>query len=66
LADEEDEIMLITTRGTLVRTPVAGISEIGRNTQGVMLIRLGNGEKLVEIERIANLGDDDDEEEGGA
>ena len=61
LAEEEDEIMLITTRGTLVRTPVAGISEIGRNTQGVMLIRLGKGEKLVEIERIAHLGGDEDE-----
>ena len=61
LAEEEDEIMLITTRGTLVRTPVAGISEIGRNTQGVMLIRLGKGEKLAEIERIAHLGGDEDE-----
>ncbi len=66
LADEEDEIMLITTRGTLVRTPVAGISEIGRNTQGVMLIRLGKGEKLVEIERIANLGDEEGDEEAAA
>ena len=49
----EDEIMLISDRGTLVRTPVEGISVIGRVTQGVRLIRLKSGEKLVGVERIA-------------
>ncbi|HFD87421.1 MAG TPA: DNA gyrase subunit A, partial [Gammaproteobacteria bacterium] len=67
LADEDDEIMLISNTGTLVRTPVAGISEIGRNTQGVTLIRLGKKEKLVEIERIENLEGDEaaDADEAG-
>ena len=55
----DDEIMLITNSGTLVRTPVEGISKTGRNTQGVTLIRLAEEEKLVEVERIENLEDAD-------
>ncbi len=51
----EDEIMLITDSGTLVRTPVKDISRVGRNTQGVRLIRLSKRERLVEVERIQNL-----------
>jgi DNA gyrase subunit A len=46
------EVMLISSTGTLVRTPVDEISIVGRNTQGVRLIRLGEGERLVGIERI--------------
>ncbi len=57
----QDEVMLISNGGTLVRTPVAGISVVGRNTQGVTLIKLGKKESLVSIEKIENLdGDDDD------
>lgn len=51
----EDEIMLITDSGTLVRTPVEDVSQMGRNTQGVRLIRLSEDERLVEVERIENL-----------
>jgi DNA gyrase subunit A len=62
---EDDEIMLISDGGVLVRTAVKDISEMGRNTQGVRLIRLNDGEKLVEVESIASLngenGDDNDE-----
>lgn len=57
----EDEVMLISSKGTLVRVPVAEISLIGRNTQGVRLIQLGEGEVLVNLERIAV-----DIEEGGS
>jgi DNA gyrase subunit A len=46
------EVMMISSTGTLVRTPVDEISVVGRNTQGVRLIRLGEGERLVGIERI--------------
>ena len=53
--DSDDEIMLITTNGTLVRTRVAEISEMGRNTQGVRLIRLSAGEKLSGLEQIENI-----------
>ncbi len=47
-----DEMMLITDRGTLVRTRVEEVSTTSRNTQGVMLIRLGEGEKLVKTVRV--------------
>ncbi len=50
-----EEIMLISSNGTLVRTPVDEISVLGRNTQGVRLIRLDEGERLVGIERIEAL-----------
>jgi DNA gyrase subunit A len=46
------EVMLISSTGTLVRTPVDEISVVGRNTQGVRLIRLGEGERLVGVERV--------------
>jgi DNA gyrase subunit A len=49
------EIMLISSNGTLVRTGVDEISVLGRNTQGVRLIRLDDGERLVGIERIEAL-----------
>ena len=49
------ELMLISSSGTLVRTPVDEVSVVGRNTQGVRLIRLGEGERLTGIERIEGL-----------
>jgi DNA gyrase subunit A len=61
---EDDEIMLISDGGVLVRTAVKDISEMGRNTQGVRLIRLDEGEKLVEVESIASLGGENDEDDG--
>ena len=56
----EDEIMLISDQGTLVRMPVRDVSVIGRNTQGVRLMRLDKDEKLVEVVRIEGGGEDDD------
>lgn len=49
---DHDEIMLISNKGTLVRTRVDEVSVQGRNTQGVRLIRLKEGEKLVGLERV--------------
>ncbi|QNU61584.1 DNA gyrase subunit A [Vreelandella titanicae] len=49
---DSDEMMLITDRGTLVRTRVEEVSTTSRNTQGVMLIRLGKEEKLVKTVRV--------------
>jgi len=63
LVKPDDEIMLISSSGTLVRTPVAEISIQGRNTQGVRLIRLDEGDRLVGLERI--LADGAEGEEGG-
>ncbi len=62
-AGDDDEIMLISNAGTLVRTPVEGISVMSRNTQGVTLIRLGDDEKLVQIEPIAIDESDDSNSE---
>jgi DNA gyrase subunit A len=64
-ADDNDEVMLISGGGTLVRTRVNEISVMGRNTQGVRLIALIEGELLVGIERIVEERDaesDDDAE----
>jgi DNA gyrase subunit A len=49
---EADEAMLVTQNGTLVRIAVNSISRVGRNTQGVRLIRLDDGDTVVHLERI--------------
>jgi len=59
LVSEEEEIMLITDGGTLVRTRVAEVSSMGRNTQGVRLINLTKDEKLIGLERIAESDEDE-------
>jgi len=63
LVGDDNEIMLITDGGTLVRTRVAEISVLGRNTQGVRLIGLSKGEKLAGLEPIVD--EQADEEEAG-
>ncbi|MFT5504913.1 MAG: DNA gyrase subunit A [Gammaproteobacteria bacterium] len=57
---DSGEVMLISNAGTLVRTPVEDISVLGRNTQGVTLIRVGEGEQLVQIEPVASSVTEDD------
>jgi DNA gyrase subunit A len=59
LVAEDDEIMLISSNGTLVRTTVDEISIQGRNTQGVRLIRVESGQRLVGLARIEFIGDED-------
>ena len=51
--EEEDDVMLTSNAGTLVRTSAAEISRLGRNTQGVTLIRLGDDEQLIGLARVA-------------
>lgn len=58
--EENDQIMLITDAGTLVRTRVNEVSLVGRNTQGVRIIRTADDEHVVSLERICDV----DEEEG--
>ena len=58
---ETDEVMLITDKGTLVRFKVSELSVIGRNTQGVRLISLSPGEKVVGMQRIEEIQDVDSE-----
>ena len=60
LVSDEDEIMLITTGGVLIRTRVKEIRELGRATQGVTLISLDEGEKLAGLEKIVETDDDEE------
>ena len=55
--EDLDEIMLITDNGTLVRTRVNEVSVIGRNTQGVRIIRTVEGEHVVALQRIDEIED---------
>jgi DNA gyrase subunit A len=59
LVSEQDQIMLITTGGVLVRTRVAEIREMGRATQGVTLINVDEGTQLSGLQRIAESDDDE-------
>ncbi|GAA4902890.1 DNA topoisomerase (ATP-hydrolyzing) subunit A [Ferrimonas pelagia] len=59
--NENDEIMMISNRGTLVRTRVSEVSEVGRNTQGVILIRTADGEQVVGLQRIDEVDEDETE-----
>jgi DNA gyrase subunit A len=56
---EEHEIMLISNQGTLVRTRASEVAQVGRNTQGVTLIRLPAEEQLVGVERVEALADEE-------
>ncbi|MEO3879818.1 DNA gyrase subunit A [Rheinheimera fenheensis] len=58
--NELDEIMMISNKGTLVRTRVNEVSEVGRNTQGVILIRTAENEKVVGVEKIDEIQDADE------
>ena len=70
LVHADDEIMLITDKGVLVRTRVSEIRELGRATQGVTLIALDEGSKLSGLQRIvendANVADADSDSDGNA
>lgn len=61
--EENDQIMLITDAGTLVRTRVSEVNIIGRNTQGVRLIRTAEDEHVVSLERVCDI-DDENEDNG--
>ncbi|MDR1397775.1 MAG: DNA gyrase subunit A [Desulfarculales bacterium] len=60
VVDDQDELMLITNFGKIVRTRVDGISVLGRNTQGVKLIDVTNEETLVAVDRMAEPGEDEE------
>ena len=64
--EETDQIMLITDAGTLVRTRVSEVSIVGRNTQGVRLIRTADDEHVVSLERVCDADEDDSLEESGS
>ncbi len=51
---ETDELMIITQNGIIIRLPIKGVKVIGRNTQGVKLINLGKGDRVVDVARVVN------------
>ncbi|OOF49411.1 DNA gyrase subunit A [Rodentibacter genomosp. 1] len=63
--EETDQIMLITDAGTLVRTRVSEVGIVGRNTQGVRLIRTAENEQVVSLERVCDMDDEETSEETG-
>ncbi len=60
LVDEEDDLMLMTDNGKLIRTPANGISLISRNTQGVKIIGMAPGEKVTGAARVTDRDDEDE------
>jgi DNA gyrase subunit A len=51
---ETDELMIITQKGIVIRLPIKGVKVIGRNTQGVKLINLGEGDRVVDVARVVS------------
>jgi DNA gyrase subunit A len=66
LVRPDDEVMLISTGGVLIRTAVRSIREMSRSTQGVTLINLGEGEKLAGLERVVEPDVDENGNGGNA
>ena len=60
---DEEDIMLVTDRGKIIRTPVSNISVISRNTQGVKMIDMENGERVVSAASLAEKVEEEEEEE---
>jgi DNA gyrase subunit A len=58
--EENDQIMLVTNAGQLIRVPVDGVRIAGRNTQGVIVFATAKGERVVSVDRVSE-GDEDDE-----
>jgi DNA gyrase subunit A len=57
--EDSDDLMMVTDGGQVIRTPVSQIRRAGRSTQGVMIIRVGEGERVVSVERLADMSGDD-------
>ena len=66
VVDEDDEIMLISDQGTLIRMRSSDVSVVGRNTMGVKLVNLNEGETLAGVERIVDYGEVSSDEAGDA
>jgi DNA gyrase subunit A len=62
LVRDDFQILVVTSRGKVIRTPVGGISVLGRNTQGVRIIRIGGNERVVAMARVVSEDDEDVEE----
>ena len=56
---ETDDVMLVTNKGRLIRSPVNGIRIAGRNTQGVTIFRIETDEKVVSVTKLSSEGQED-------
>ena len=63
LVEEDDDLMLMTNQGKLIRMPIAGISLIGRNTQGVKLIEINEDEHVIGAVRLGEKEDETEEDQ---
>ena len=59
MVEDEDELMIITQKGIIIRQPVKQIKAIGRNTQGVKLINLEEGDRVVDVARVRKSEDEE-------
>jgi len=59
----DDEVMIVTQDGVLIRTEVGGISTVGRNTQGVRVINLGEGDRVIDMTRVPKSDDEPEVDE---
>ena len=62
---DDDEVMIVTQNGIMIRMPVDGISQIGRNTQGVNVINLDSGDCVIGMTRVAKSAVDDEDVDDG-
>ena len=61
----DDELMMITKKGIMIRVPVEGIRISGRNTQGVKIMNLTPGDLVVDVARVVKEDEEEDVDEGG-
>lgn len=64
MVQDEDEVMIVTANGVMIRLPVESISQIGRNTQGVRVINLGDGDRVIDMTQVVQEDEEIEEEEG--
>jgi len=62
----DDEVMIVTQDGVLIRTEVGGISTVGRNTQGVRVINLGEGDRVIDMTRVPKSEEESEVDEAAA
>ena len=62
--EDSDELLLVTSGGQMIRTPVGQVRIVGRSSQGVTIFRTADGEKVVSVERLPDSGGDGDAVEG--
>ena len=60
---DEDGLMIITKKGVVIRLPVRDLRTIGRNTQGVRMINVATGDKVVDVSLVPMTEDEDEAEE---